>query len=370
MIYLKRCNTPKCNTSLTVGMLHATGLLLVFLLVLCLSQAQPLQAEETPDIGIVIHGGAGTIVKGKMTPQKEAAYKAKLNEALDTGYAILKKGGTSLDAVEAAIRIMEDSPLFNAGKGAVFTGEGKNELDASLMEGKTLNAGAVAGVQHIKNPISLARLVMEQSPHVMLSREGAESFAQKMGVPLVKTDYFYTKSRWEGLQKAIKKEKDEEQQNTKIKEKTALINLAVNREQEKFGTVGAAALDKHGNLAAGTSTGGMTNKKYGRIGDSPVIGAGTYADNLTCAVSCTGHGEYFIRSVVAYDVSALMKYGKLSLAEAADLVVNKKLVRLGGGGGLIAIDNKGNITMPFNTPGMYRGFIDKTGNRVVKIYND
>jgi len=301
--------------------------------------------------GIVLHGGAGLLSKKIMPEEKEKAYREKLKEALAAGYRILKKGGKSLDAVEAAIRILEDSPLFNAGKGAVFTGEGTNELDASIMDGKTLNAGAVAGVQHIKNPISLARMVMERSPHVLLSREGAEAFAKKMGLGLVPKEYFFTKRRWESLQKIKEKEKK-------------------SQKNKKFGTVGAAALDKAGNLAAGTSTGGMTNKKFGRVGDSPLIGAGTYANNRTCAISATGHGEYFIRSVAAYDISALMEYGGLSLNEAAQLVVMKKLKEMGGYGGIIAIDYKGNISMPFNTSGMFRGYVGQDGKVYIKIFKN
>jgi beta-aspartyl-peptidase (threonine type) len=298
--------------------------------------------------GMVIHGGAGTIERGQMTPQNEQAHRDGLEQALRAGYGVLQKGGASLDAVEAAIRVLEDNPLFNAGKGAVFTHEGTNELDAAIMDGRTLKAGAVAGVMHIKNPIALARLVMEKSPHVMLDGEGAERFAKEMGMPLVEQKYFFTKERWDALQK-IKK------------------GSAPPSEQEKHGTVGAVALDQAGNLAAGTSTGGMTNKEHGRIGDSPIIGAGTYADNRTCAVSCTGDGEYFIREVAAHDVSALMDYKGASLGEAAQSVIDK-IGKLGGTGGLIAIDRAGNVAMPFNTSGMYRGTIDADGKITVAIY--
>ncbi|MCP5053422.1 MAG: isoaspartyl peptidase/L-asparaginase [bacterium] len=325
-----------------------------------------LALEKNPgqNFGLVLHGGAGVIAKGKLTPEQETARREKLKEALMAGYNILKKGGPSLDAVEAAIRILEDSPLFNAGKGAVFTGDGTNELDSSIMDGKTLNAGAIAGVKHIKNPITLARKVMERSPHVMLSREGAEAFAKTLGLEFVPADYFHTESRWKSLQRAKEKEKKARKSN-----KAQNINAAADT-PEKFGTVGVAALDKAGNLAAGTSTGGMTNKKFGRIGDSPIIGAGTYANNKTCAVSSTGHGEYFIRAMVAYDISALMEYKGFSLEEAATEVVMKKLKKLGGTGGIIAIDNKGNPAMIFNTPGMYRGHIDKNGTITIKFYND
>ncbi len=315
--------------------------------------------EKLVDFALVIHGGAGTIKKEFMSEEKEKEYKAKLTEALDAGYKILKDGGTSLDAVEKAINILEDSPLFNAGKGAVFNSEGMNELDASIMNGKDKTAGAVAGVRHIKNPISLARLVMEKSPHVLMAGDGAEKFAVENGFELVDTSYFYTERRWESLRK--------------VKSLENLKNPVfepAEKKGSKFGTVGCVALDKAGNLAAGTSTGGMTNKKYGRIGDSPIIGAGTYADNNACAVSCTGHGEFFIRYAVAYDITALMKYKNLSLKKAAGEVINKKLKEVGGSGGVIAIDKKGNIAMPFNTSGMFRGYITDKGNAVVKIYNE
>ncbi|KAF0162217.1 MAG: peptidase T2 asparaginase 2 [Ignavibacteria bacterium] len=296
--------------------------------------------------GLVIHGGAGTILKKNMSPEKEIAYTEKLKEALTTGYKILDSGGTSLDAVNAVINIMEDSPLFNAGKGAVLTEKGEAELDASIMEGKTLAAGAVAGVKHIKNPINLARLVMEKSPHVMMMGDGAEEFAKQNNYELVDNKYFITEER--------------RQQYLKIKE----------AQDKKHGTVGCVALDKTGNLAAGTSTGGMMMKKFGRVGDAPIIGAGTYANNNTCAVSATGHGEYFIRLGVARDISSLMEYKNYSLQQAADEVINVKLTKLGGTGGVIAIDKNGNVTMPFNTEGMYRGYYIDGGEPVVKIYKD
>ena len=284
-----------------------------------------------------IHGGAGTILKSNMTPEVENAYREKLNEALMAGYEILKVGGSSLNAVESAIRLMEDSPLFNAGKGAVFTSEGTIELDASVMDGKTLRAGAVAGVKHVKNPISLARLVMEKSPNVLMVGDGAEAFAKEKGVELVPVEYFRTERRWQELQRAREKEKQPVEQ--KIKANRALD--AESLEVSAFGTVGAVALDRQGNLAAGTSTGGKTNKKFGRVGDSPIIGAGTYANNRTCAVSGTGDGEYFIRSVVAYDVSAMMEYKGMPLKAAADSVI-EKVGNLGGTGGIIALDRDGN----------------------------
>jgi beta-aspartyl-peptidase (threonine type) len=263
---------------------------------------------------------------------------------------VLERGGSSLDAVEAAIRILEDNPLFNAGKGAVFTHEGTNELDASIMDGKTLNAGAVAAVKHIRNPISLARLVMEKSPHVMLTGDGAEAFAKKMGVTMVDQKYFYTDERWQSLQK--------------VKAKSSPAPMA---DKDRHGTVGAVALDKAGNLAAGTSTGGITNKEFGRVGDSPIIGAGTYANNQTCAVSCTGDGEYFIRAAVAHTVSSLMEYKGMPVKEAAEIAL-ENAKKLGGTGGLIALDGKGNFAMPFSTSGMYRGSVDAGGKISVEIY--
>ena len=300
---------------------------------------------EKPDFVLVIHGGAGTILKENMTPEKEAAYLEKLNEALQTGAAILEDGGSSLDAVTETIMVMEDSPLFNAGKGAVFTAEGVNEMDASIMDGRDLDAGAVAGVRHVKNPILAARAVMEETPHVMLTGEGAEEMAESVGIELVDSTYFFTESRWNSY-------------------------LDAKQKAEKHGTVGAVALDRYGNLAAATSTGGMTFKMKGRVGDSPVIGAGTYADNSTCAVSATGHGEYFIRNVVAYDISALMKYKGLSLEQASEEVINQKLKAINAGGGIIAVDKDGNIAMPFNTAGMYRGFIISDGHSEVLIYGN
>ncbi|MFA7418744.1 MAG: isoaspartyl peptidase/L-asparaginase [Melioribacteraceae bacterium] len=301
---------------------------------------------QTQKFGLVIHGGAGTILKKNMPPEKEAAYTVKLNEALSAGYKILETGGTSLDAVNAAINIMEDSPLFNAGKGAVLTEKGEAELDASIMEGKTLMAGAVAGVKHIKNPINLARLVMEKSPHVMMIGDGAEEFAKQNNYELVDNKYFITEERW--------------MQYLKIKE----------AQDKKHGTVGCVALDKSGNLAAGTSTGGMMMKKFGRVGDAPIIGAGTYANNNTCAVSATGHGEYFIRLGVAKDISSLIEYKNYSLDQAASEVINIKLAKLGGTGGVIAIDKDGNVAMPFNTEGMFRGYIINGSAPIVKIYKD
>ncbi|MDR6196860.1 isoaspartyl peptidase/L-asparaginase [Siphonobacter sp. SORGH_AS_0500] len=348
------------------------------LLFLLLSTSAFAQNPDPSKITLVLHGGAGTITRQNMTPEKEKAYRETLNLALQTGYDVLKKGGTSLDAVEATIHVMEDSPLFNAGKGAVFTHEGKNELDAAVMDGKTLKAGAVAGVTTVRNPISAARAVMEKSEHVMMIGKGAETFAKEKGLTIVDPSYFYTENRWQGLQKALKEEKVKlDHSEEKPAKPTKAPKNASSRAEElifsegkKFGTVGCVALDQYGNLAAGTSTGGMTNKRYGRVGDAPIIGAGTYADNETCAVSATGHGEYFIRSVVAYDIAALMRYKGFSVEEAAKEVVNKKLVERGGEGGVIALDAKGNFSMPFNSEGMYRGFITADGKKTVEIYKD
>lgn len=312
------------------------------------------QPEDDRFFAIAIHGGAGTILRENMTPEMENEYRQILEQALRAGYEVLKRGGEGVDAVEEAIKIMEDSPLFNAGKGAVFTSQGTNELDASIMNGKTLEAGSVAGVQHIRNPISLARKVMEKSEHVMMVGDGAETFAKEQGMELVDASWFYTERRWEALKKIKEQEKAQKPVD----------------EDAKHGTVGVVVVDKNGNLAAGTSTGGMTNKKYGRVGDSPIIGAGTYADNQTCAISATGHGEFFIRAAVTHDISARMAYGKLSLQVAADQVIKEKLVKMGGTGGVVAIDPQGNVVFSFNTPGMYRGYMKKDGQPFIGIYND
>jgi len=334
--------------------------------------------------GLVMHGGAGTIVRENMTPELEAEYRAKLEEALRTGHAVLAGGGGSLDAVEAAVRVLEDAPLFNAGKGAVFTADGTNSLDASIMDGATGRAGAVAGVTDVKNPISLARLVMERSPHVMLSGAGAETFARLQNVPSTPRDYFHTDSRWQQLQEAKQTERAAGGgAGLAWLEPQAIADAAGARAAaldahdahprrdgpEPFGTVGALALDQAGNLAAATSTGGMTNKKWGRIGDSPIIGAGTYA-GTRCAVSGTGWGEYYIRNVVAYDICARMKYTGVSLADAANDVIGELQAQQPETGGVIAMDADGNIAAPFNTPGMYRGWIDQDGKVTVRIYND
>jgi len=319
--------------------------LIVLIIVVCFfgCESPKNNAQYKPEYVLVIHGGAGTILKENMSPETEEAYLNKLHEALDTGEDILKSNGAALDAITAAIMVLENSPLFNAGKGAVFTAEGINEMDASIMEGSQLEAGAVTGVRHIKNPILAARAVMEKTHHVLLTGAGAEELAVTVGLEMVDSSYFYTESRWKSYIRAKDK-------------------------AEKHGTVGAVALDKHGNLAAGTSTGGMTYKMKGRVGDSPIIGAGTYADNNTCAVSATGHGEYFIRNVVAYDISALMKYEDMTLQQAADEVIMNKLRAIGGDGGIVAVDKDGHVSMTFNTAGMYRGFIKSNGKREVLIY--
>jgi beta-aspartyl-peptidase (threonine type) len=307
-------------------------------------------------VAIVIHGGAGTIRKSDLTPAMESSYQSVLKEALQAGYHVLDTGGTSIQAVIASIRIMEDSPLFNAGKGAVFTHEGKNELDAAIMDGATLSAGAVAGVTIIKNPITAAYAVMTKTHYVLLAGKGADDFAKISGLEIVDPSYFYTEDRYKSLMKAKEMEKD--------KGKLNVIS------EQKFGTVGAVAIDRYGNIAAGTSTGGMTNKRYGRIGDSPIIGAGTYADNNTCAISATGYGEYFIRKVVAYDISAKMKYLKLSLDEAARKVIMEELPAFGGSGGIIGIDGHGNISLIFNTEGMYRGYMQQGEEPKIFIYGN
>ncbi len=315
---------------------------------------------------LAVHGGAGTILKSQMTPEKEQAYIAGIKEALQKGYSILKAGGSSLNAVEAAVMLMEDNPLFNAGKGAVFTNEGTNEMDAAIMDGSNLKAGSIAGVTTIRNPITAARAVMEKSEHVMMAGRGAEKFASLNGCIIVEPNYFYTEDRFKGLQKA----KAQDSTKTLLDHNTpkqALLKQPGNNDY-KYGTVGCVALDAMGNLAAATSTGGMTNKKFGRVGDVPLIGAGTYANNATCAVSCTGWGEYFIRLVMAKSISDRMELARMPLKQAANEMVMKKLPELGGDGGLIAIDKNGNIAMPFNTAGMYRGYIDANGKMVVEIY--
>lgn len=333
----------------------------VFLLGILLSYVSFVWAQYP--ITLLVHGGAGALSTNTLTPEQEKAYHQALEEALRVGYQILKSGGTSVDAVEATIVTLEDNPLFNAGKGAVLTNEGRAELDASIMDGKTGLAGAMAGVTTIKNPIRGARAVMEKSNHVLLIGKGAEKFALRQGLEKVHPAYFFTESSYQNLVRAKKSKR---------------FGLSLPKQEtpagsdyaDKLGTVGCVALDQFGNLAAGTSTGGMNNKLYGRVGDSPIIGAGTYADNATCAVSSTGHGEYFIRHVAAYDVSALMKYKQLTVSEAADEVINKKLLAKEGRGGIIALDRKGNFTMTFNTEGMFRGYIKDDGKPATYIYGN
>ncbi|MFH0894504.1 MAG: isoaspartyl peptidase/L-asparaginase [Bacteroidota bacterium] len=329
-------------------------LLTIIVFVISLSQGMAQSTRVQSDFVIVIHGGAGNISPQNINGEIEQQYRKALDSALSIGSKILVNGGTALDAVEKIINFMEDCPLFNAGKGAVYTADGVAELDASIMDGSNLKAGSVAGLRHIKNPISLARTVMEKSEHVMMVGRGAELFAQKQGFDWVDTTYFYTKKSWDAYQKAKKS------QPAPLK-----TNLP-----DKHGTVGVVVLDNNGNLAAGTSTGGMMMKKFGRVGDSPIIGAGTYANNKTCAVSCTGHGEYFIRNVVAYDLSAMMEYGNISLNDAAKKIIHEKLKTQGGEGGLIAVDAKGNIAMEFNSKGMFRGYVKQNGEKKVFLFID
>nr|MBS0036936.1 isoaspartyl peptidase/L-asparaginase [Saprospiraceae bacterium] len=312
----------------------------VLLLSSCAGEPEPVEVETGPEFVFLVHGGAGVFNPDNLPDGREEEYLDAVNKALDIGRDILAGGGTALDAVEKAIVFLEDNPIFNAGKGAVFTADGTNELDASIMDGISLNAGAVGGVKTVKNPITAARKVMEVSPHVLLVGSGAEQFSASQGYEIVDPGYFYTAERFDVLQRVQQREAGEQRTI-----------------QDKTGTVGAVARDKHGNLAAGTSTGGMTNKRFGRIGDSPIIGAGTYADNSGVAVSCTGHGEYFIRHAIAYDLNALYKYREISLDSAASFLIHKKLPNAGGTGGLIAVDTSGNYSMPFNTNGMIRGVV-------------
>lgn len=334
-----------------------TGLLLAAAgLLLMTGCTEPNAASDAP-VALAIHGGAGTISSDAITDEQDAAYRQALNNALDAGYEVLENGGTSLDAIEAAIVMMEDDELFNAGRGAVFTSDDQVELDASIMDGATRDAGALTGVTTIRNPIQLARTIMDESPHVMMAGEGAEIFASDFDLETVDNEFFHTERR---LQDARDARNDD-----------ATSSLQLSEDAEvSLGTVGAVALDRDGNLAAGTSTGGMTNKQFGRVGDSPIIGAGTYAANETCAVSSTGHGEYFIRGVVAHDIAARMQHGEQPLPDAADAVIHDALPDLGGTGGVIALDADGTVAMPFNTEGMYRASIDADGERLVRIYGD
>jgi L-asparaginase / beta-aspartyl-peptidase len=331
------------------------------LLVAASGLSQPTGAER--ETVLLIHGGAGTILRENMSPELELEYREKLAEALIAGHSILARGGSSLDAVEATIRVMEDSPLFNAGKGSVFAHDGRNEMDASIMDGSNRMAGAVTSVTIIRNPISAARAVMEKTEHVLLSGRGAEVFATRQGLEIVAPEWFWTERRWKQLQEAYRAEQNP----------AAAVRVAPDSEiyvDHKFGTVGAVALDRQGNLAAGTSTGGRTNKRWNRVGDSPIIGAGTWADNNTCAVSGTGHGEFFMRWVVGYDIAALMEYRGLSVKAASEVVINGKLKEAGGEAGVIALDSKGDFAMTFNSAGMYRGYIRSDGIPRVAIYGE
>ena len=338
-------------------MKHILSLLVLLFVVGCTA----VKDNREPTFGIVIHGGAGTIIKENMSSEMEQAYREKLAEAVATGHAILKAGGTSQDAVEQTIHVMENSPLFNSGKGAVLTADESIALDASFMDGKTLDAGAIAGAKHIKNPISAAIKVMNNSPHVMLAGVGADQFAVEQGLDTVPESYFITERRLDALKR--------------VQEKEANQNLSFNAVEEQYfknqriGTVGCVALDLQGNLAAGTSTGGMTNKKWDRIGDAPIIGAGTYANNASCGVSATGWGEFFIRSVVAHDIAALVEYKNLRIQEASKIVL-QKVEDLGGDGGVVVLDSRGNVAMEFNTPGMYRAHMNASGELNVKIYKN
>lgn len=321
----------------------------IFLLLVIGGSCTTTTDQSARRYGLVIHGGAGSVSREHIRAEDETAYRERLTAALKAGYAVLDTGGSSLDAVEAAIVLMEDSPLFNSGKGAVFTHAGTHELDASIMDGSDLNGGAVAGVRHVKNPIRAARKVMEDSPHVLLSGDGADAFARQQNLEMVPQSYYYTDRRWKALQRRLKEEKTN---------------------KEKLGTVGAVALDKQGHLAAGTSTGGMTNKLWGRIGDSPLIGAGTYADDATAGISATGHGEYFIRGAIAYDITALMKYKNWDLDKSANNVIHTKLTEMGGNGGIIGMDRQGGVSMTFNTTGMFRGYLMNGELPVVKLFGD
>jgi beta-aspartyl-peptidase (threonine type) len=364
--------TIRFNSKMDLKMIKR---LCLFVLILCCRPvySSSVKADSTAinpstegKIALAIHGGAGTIRRESMTAAQEAAYRQKMEESLNAGYAVLEAGGSALDAVIAAVKVMEDSPLFNAGKGSVFTSEGTNEMDAAIMDGATRNAGAVAGLTRVKNPITAAYAVMTKSPHVFMVGRGAEQFAEEQGLELVNPSYFKDQKRYEQWLKI----KETEKQQLDHSSTSEMESEDPDFKDRKFGTVGAVALDKDGNIAAATSTGGMTNKRYGRVGDVPIIGAGTYADNGTCAVSATGHGEFFIRTVVGHEIAAQMKYAGKSLKDAADDVVMKQLVDIKGEGGVIAIDQKGNIVMPFNSEGMYRGYIREKGQGRTYIYKD
>ena len=341
-----------------------TLILSALLLLSCdskLTKNENLAQREPNSFAIVIHGGAGGVTRENHNQEQQEAYSQKLQEALNAGYAVLEKGGNSLDAVQAAINVMEDSPLFNAGKGAVYNSEGKQEMDASIMDGKTLKAGAVAGVNHIKNPILAARVVMDSTKHVLLSGKGAEILAEKYGIEMVDSSYFFTEKRLNQLRKVQGKDK------IQLDHSTHLIGDEL-MDDHKFGTVGAVAIDKNGDIAAGTSTGGMTNKKYGRIGDSPIIGQGTYANNLTCGISATGTGEYFMRTIAAHEVSNLIQYKGVSPKEALHEVLFNQIGNLGGEGGMILLDKEGNVFWDFNSDGMFRGYKKSNGENIVEMF--
>ncbi len=328
----------------------------------------PISKDEKVVYAIVLHGGAGNIVPKNFSETKKKEYQNILNLALNKGYTILKSGGSSIEAVEKTITILEDSPLFNAGKGAVFDSEGKNKMDASIMDGKTLNSGAVSGVTNVKNPIKLAKLVLDKSKHVMLSGKGAEIFGEQNGIIFKPDDYFFTKRNYDYLMQVQKKERDEKLKDISANNMQSNFFDSGKNYSTKYGTVGVVALDKNGNLAAGTSTGGLTNKKYGRIGDSPIIGAGTYANNKSCAVSCTGVGEYYIRTVAAKEISSLIQYKNYTVQQALDTVLFKQIAILGGKGGMIVLDKNGNIAWNFNTKGMFRAFKKSTGKHKVSFF--
>ncbi len=320
-------------------------------------------------IALALHGGAGTILKSRLTAELEKEYRSGLKNALERGWQVLTSGGTALDAVEKTVCELENTPLFNAGRGAVFTHDGKNEMDASIMDGATLNAGAIAFVKNVKNPINLARLVMEKTEHILLAGEGANEFAREMKIEFAPDEYFYTDFRFQQLQEAREQGKIQLDHAADEPELVEEIQNPKSKIQNPIGTVGAVACDSSGNIAAATSTGGMTNKKFGRIGDTPIVGAGTYADNRTCAVSCTGHGEFFMLAAAAYDVAARIRYKNLNLVEAADETV-EHLREIGGEGGLIAVDGFGNVALPFNSDGMYRAFINSDGEFSIDIYKN
>lgn len=330
-------------------------------------------AQDGPEWALVVHGGAGVIERGAMTPETEAAYRASMQAALDRGEAVLEAGGSALDAIEAVIQDMEDDPLYNAGRGAVFTAAGRNELDASIMDGETLNAGAVAGVTQVRHPITLARAVMEESRHVMLQGEGAETFAGEQELELVPASHFFTERRWAALERSLGRlglDIPPRPEGAPDPEPVDHGMLDRDAREHRFGTVGVVALDSDGNIAAGTSTGGTTAKRWGRVGDSPIIGAGTYANNNSCGVSATGTGEYFIRLTVASRICALVEFQGLSLQQASDQVIREELTEMGGDGGIVALAPDGQIAWSFNTPGMYRAKANSEGLNVVGIYGD